>query len=106
MARPYSKWVWGGAIALCMLSPVTAYSGARKVAKNTVRLKPDTTPGLKPDTTEDHAGADQARPPNVRIASRKASPKSAAFLAPTPYTSCKSSNVFGRRCTMSRNVVS
>ncbi len=27
MTRPYSKWVWGGALALCMLSPVTAHSG-------------------------------------------------------------------------------
>lgn len=55
MRGPFSKWVWGGAVAFCTRLPAMA-----------------------------QLGRSQSLPPNVRIASRNASPKSAAFFAPTP----------------------
>jgi hypothetical protein len=60
VSRPLSKWVWGGAVAFCTRLPTMARAAGRVLTQASQRS------------------------PNVRMASRKASPKSAAFFAPTP----------------------
>ena len=69
MSRPLWKVVWTLSLVICAVLRASAQAGAPT--------------GDRPALTSTRVGT-QSGLRNVRIASRKASPKSAAFRAPTP----------------------
>jgi hypothetical protein len=69
MSRPLWKVVWTLSLVICAVLRASAQAGAPTGDR----------PALDVDTRRHQSGLR-----NVRIASRKASPKSAAFRAPTP----------------------